>query len=60
VITHKPTGRTVTYCKVAEAAAKLPAPAAAEVPLKDPTTWKLIGKPVKRLDTLGKVNGSQV
>jgi isoquinoline 1-oxidoreductase beta subunit len=60
VITHKPTGRTVTYGKVAEAAAKLPAPAAAEVPLKDPTTWKLIGKPVKRLDTLGKVNGSQV
>ncbi len=60
VITHTPTGRTVTYGKVAEAAAKLPAPAAAEVPLKDPTTWKLIGKPVKRLDTLGKVNGSQV
>jgi len=60
VITHKPTGRTVTYGKVAEAAAKLQAPAAAEVPLKDPTTWKLIGKPVKRLDTLGKVNGSQV
>ena len=60
VITHKPSGRTTTYGKVAEAAAKLPAPAAAEVPLKDPTTWKLIGKPVKRLDTLGKVNGSQV
>jgi isoquinoline 1-oxidoreductase beta subunit len=60
VITHKPTGRTVTYGKVAEAAAKLPAPAAAEVPLKDPTTWKIIGKPVKRLDTLGKVNGSQI
>jgi len=60
VITHKPSGRTVTYGKVAEAAAKLPAPAAAEVPLKDPTTWKIIGKPVKRLDTLGKVNGSQI
>jgi len=60
VITHKPSGRTITYGKVAEAAAKLQAPAAAEVPLKDPTTWKVIGKRVKRLDTLGKVNGSQV
>src|SRR5262250_2832784 len=50
VITHKPTGRTATYGKVAEAAAKLQAPAAAEVALKDPTTWKLIGKSVKRLD----------
>jgi len=60
VITHKPTGRTTTYGKVAEAAAKLQAPAAAEVTLKDPTTWKLIGKPVKRLDTLGKVTGAQV
>jgi len=60
VITHKPTGRTTTYGKVAEAAAKLPAPAAAEVSLKDPTEWKIIGKPVKRLDTLGKVTGAQV
>src|SRR5207237_78152 len=60
VITHKPTGRTTTYGKVAEAAAKLPAPAAAEVPLKDPTEWKIIGKPVKRLDTPGKVTGAPV
>src|SRR6266446_1580697 len=61
VITHKPTGRTVTYGKVAEAAAKLPAPAASEVPLKDPTEWKLIGKSVKRLDTpTDKVTGKQV
>src|SRR5687768_1958619 len=48
VITHRPTGRTTTYGKVAEAAAKLTPPAS--VPLKDPTQWKLIGKPVKRLD----------
>src|SRR5262249_9427899 len=48
VITHKPTGRTVTYGKVAEAAAKLTPPA--DVPLKDPKDWKIIGKSVKRLD----------
>jgi isoquinoline 1-oxidoreductase beta subunit len=58
VITHRPTGRTVTYGKVAEAAAKLTPPA--EVPLKDPKDWKLIGKPIKRLDTLPKVTGAQV
>jgi len=58
MITHRPTGRTTTYGKVAEAAGKLTPPA--EVPLKDPKEWKLIGKPVKRLDTLGKVNGLQV
>jgi isoquinoline 1-oxidoreductase beta subunit len=58
VITHRPSGRTTTYGKVADAAAKLTPPA--DVPLKDPKDWKLIGKPVKRLDTLGKVTGAQV
>jgi len=56
VITHKPSGRKTTYGKVAEAAAKLEQPK--DVPLKDPKTWKLAGKPVKRLDTAKKVNGT--
>jgi isoquinoline 1-oxidoreductase beta subunit len=58
VITHQPSGRTTTYGKVAEAAAKLTPPA--NVPLKDPKDWKLIGKPVKRLDTMDKLTGAQV
>src|SRR5262252_1438480 len=58
VITHKPTGRTTTYGKVAEAAAKLTPPA--DVPLKDPKDWKIIGKSVKRLDTMSKVTGAQI
>jgi isoquinoline 1-oxidoreductase subunit beta len=58
VITHKPSGRTTTYGKVAEAAAKLSPPT--DVPLKDPKDWKLIGKSVKRLDTVDKVTGAQV
>ncbi|HZO42962.1 MAG TPA: molybdopterin cofactor-binding domain-containing protein [Methylomirabilota bacterium] len=58
VITHKPTGRTVSYGKVAEAAAKVTPPA--DVPLKDPKEWKIIGKSVKRLDTIDKVTGAQV
>jgi isoquinoline 1-oxidoreductase beta subunit len=58
VITHKPSGRTTTYGKVAEAAAKLTPPA--NVALKDPKDWKLIGKSVKRLDTMDKLTGAQV
>jgi isoquinoline 1-oxidoreductase beta subunit len=58
VITHHPSNRTTTYGKVAEAAAKLPPPD--KVSLKDPKDWKLIGKPVKRLDTMGKVTGAQI
>jgi isoquinoline 1-oxidoreductase beta subunit len=57
-ITHKPSGRTTTYGKVAEAAAKLTPPA--NVALKDPKDWKLIGKSVKRLDTMDKLTGAQV
>ena len=58
VITHGPSGRKTTYGKVAEAAAKITPPA--KVALKDPKDWKIIGKPVKRLDTMGKLTGAQV
>jgi len=58
VITHKATNRKTTYGKVAEAAAKLEAPK--DVPLKDPKDWKIIGKPIKRLDTADKLTGKQV
>jgi isoquinoline 1-oxidoreductase subunit beta len=58
VIAHTPSGRTTTYGKVASAAAKLEVPK--DVPLKDPKDWKIIGKPVKRLDTLEKLNGRKV
>jgi isoquinoline 1-oxidoreductase beta subunit len=56
VITHKPSGKTTTYGKVAEAAAKLEPPA--DVKLKDPKDWKIAGKPLKRLDTPDKVTGA--
>jgi isoquinoline 1-oxidoreductase beta subunit len=58
VITHTPSGRTTTYGKVSEAAAKLKPPA--DVKLKDPKDWKLIGKAVKRLDTADKTTGAMV
>jgi isoquinoline 1-oxidoreductase beta subunit len=58
VITHRPTKRRLRYGQVAEAAAKLPVPQ--DVKLKDPKEWKLIGKPIKRLDTADKVVGKTV
>jgi isoquinoline 1-oxidoreductase subunit beta len=58
VITHTASGKTTTYGKVVEAAAKLEPPA--EVKLKDPKDWKIIGKGLKRLDTADKTTGKTV
>ncbi|WP_375784333.1 molybdopterin cofactor-binding domain-containing protein [Bradyrhizobium sp. Pha-3] len=55
VITHTPSGRTTTYGKVAEAAARLEPPA--DVKLKDPKDWTIAGKGLKRLDTSDKTTG---
>ncbi len=60
VITHAPSGRKTTYGKVAAAAAKLDAPDPKSIMLKDPHAWTIAGKPVKRLDTADKLNGSKV
>ncbi|MBN8965479.1 MAG: xanthine dehydrogenase family protein molybdopterin-binding subunit, partial [Rhizobiales bacterium] len=58
IITHGPSGRKVSYGKVADVAAKLPVP---EKPkLKDPKDWKIAGKPLKRLDTADKLTGKQM
>src|SRR5262245_50972390 len=57
VITHGPTNRTITYGKVAAAAAKIEPPT--DIKLKDPKDWKIAGKPVKRLDTADKLTGKQ-
>jgi isoquinoline 1-oxidoreductase subunit beta len=56
VVTHTPTGRTLPYGALADKAATLPVPA--EVTLKDPKDFILIGTPAKRLDTPSKVNGT--
>ena len=58
VISHKPSGRTTTFGKVADAAGKLDVPK--DPPLKDAKDWKIAGKPLKRLDTPDKINGKQV
>jgi isoquinoline 1-oxidoreductase beta subunit len=59
VVQHAASGRSTTYGKLADAAAKLPAPDVKSITLKQPRDWKLIGKPMKRLDTAPKVTGQQ-
>jgi isoquinoline 1-oxidoreductase beta subunit len=61
IITHQPSGRTVSYGGVAAAAAKLPVPDAKSIQLKDPKDWKIAGTSKKRIDTqIDKVTGRQV
>src|SRR5262245_10688348 len=50
------TKERLTYGSLAEAASKLPVPQQ-NVALKDPTQFKLVGKPQKRMDTPAKVSG---
>jgi isoquinoline 1-oxidoreductase subunit beta len=57
-VEHAQSGRKLGYGDLAEAAGRLTAPK--DVPLKDPKDFVLIGKPLKRLDTPGKVNGKVV
>jgi len=58
IVTHTPSGKTISYGKLAEAAAKLTPPT--DVKLKDPKDWKIAGKGLKRLDTPDKVTGTTV
>src|SRR5438034_11746934 len=60
IISHAASKRTISYGKVAAAAAKLTPPDPKSITLKDPRTWKIAGKPLKRLDTPDKLNGSKV
>ena len=53
-----PGGKRFAYGELADAAAKLPAPA--NVKLKDPSTFRIIGTAAKRLDVSGKINGAAV
>jgi isoquinoline 1-oxidoreductase beta subunit len=60
VITHTTSKRSTTFGKVAAAAAKLAPPDLKSIKLKNPRNWNIAGKPMKRLDTDDKLNGSKV
>ena len=55
VVIHK-SGKKASYGSLVRTAATLPVPKAPK--LKDPSEFKIIGQPLKRLDTHFKVNGS--
>ncbi len=57
-VLHPESNRKFSYGELATKAGTLKAPA--EVPLKDPKDFKLIGKPTKRLDTPDKSNGKAI
>ncbi len=52
---HDPSGRELSYGDLTQAAAALPIPE--EPRLKDPSEFRLIGKPMRQLDTPDKVTG---
>ena len=58
VITHTPSGRTLTYGAIAGAAAQQQPPEL--VFLKEPEEWQLLGTPVRRLDAADKIAGRPV
>ena len=55
---HEPSGRRLAYGALVDRAQGLTAPP--NPALKDPKDFKLVGKPLKRLDTPDKVNGKAV
>jgi isoquinoline 1-oxidoreductase beta subunit len=55
-VVHAKSGQRVDYGALVDDAAKLPVPT--DVKLKDPSTFRIIGTPAKRLDVAGKVNGA--
>ena len=56
VVLHPESGRSAPYSELVSAAAALPVPR--NVRLKEAKDFRLIGKPLKRVDTPAKVNGS--
>jgi isoquinoline 1-oxidoreductase subunit beta len=58
VVSHPSSGRTLSYGDLIDAAGAQSVPQ--NPPLKDPKDFKLIGKPLKRLDTPNKTDGKVV
>lgn len=56
VVHHPPSGRSATFNELADVAGRLPMPD--KVQLTDPKDFKLIGKPIRRVDAADKVKGS--
>ena len=57
-VVHEPTNRRLTYGELVEAASKLHEIKAEDIQLKQPKDFRLIGKPIPRVDVASKVDGS--
>jgi isoquinoline 1-oxidoreductase beta subunit len=57
-VIHDPSGRTLSYGALVDAASSGTPPK--DPPLKSPADFKLIGRPLKRLDTPNKTDGKAV
>ena len=60
VITHAPSGRTITYGRIANRASATPHPNPASITIKPPDQWTLMGTEQKNLDVPLKVTGQAV
>ncbi|MBX8568617.1 molybdopterin-dependent oxidoreductase [Pseudomonas cichorii] len=56
-VIHAASGRSIAYGDLAERALDMPVPDPASVQLRDPSTFRWIGKPVKRVDAYEKSTG---
>ncbi|MBX8484816.1 xanthine dehydrogenase family protein molybdopterin-binding subunit [Pseudomonas cichorii] len=59
-VVHAASGRTLSYGELASRAMDLPVPDPDSVKLKDPSEFRWIGKPVKRLDGHEKSTGKTI
>jgi isoquinoline 1-oxidoreductase beta subunit len=57
-VIHDATQRRISYGKLVEKASQMKVPK--DVPLKEPNDFRLIGKPMKRLDTPKKTSGEAI
>jgi len=59
-VMHRETGRSLSYGRLAEAAAAQPLPPRAALKLKPASAWKLVGRPLPSLGGREKVTGRTV
>jgi isoquinoline 1-oxidoreductase beta subunit len=60
VVVHRSSGRSLTYGELATKAAALPAPKVEAMAVKDPTSFRIIGKPITNVDNQAIVTGQPI